>query len=87
MAAIVIGVLGGVSVGLLYLLGSKPQARRTLASSVLLGIVIGLLVELARRPLFAAVFIGVATIFLAEFIRWVLGTVKRNRPDVTRGGQ
>ena len=86
MAAILIGVLGGVVLGVLYLLGSKPQARRTLASSVLLGIVVGILVELARRPLFAAVFAGVATIFLAEFIRWVLNSLKRNRHDVTRGG-
>ena len=63
--------------GFLYLFGSKPKVRRTLASSVLLGIFVGILVELAREPILSAVFAGVATIFLAEFIRWVLGSVKR----------
>ena len=79
MAAIILGILGGIALGVMYLLGTKPPARRTLASSVLLGIVIGVLVELARRPLFAALFAGMATIFLSEFIRWVLGSVKRRR--------
>ncbi len=77
MAAILIGVLAGIAIGLLYLIGAKRQVRRTLASSVLLGIVVGILVELAKRPLFAAVFAGVATIFLSEFIRWVLGSLRR----------
>ena len=77
MAAILIGVIAGVSIGLLYLVGSKPEVRQTLASSVLLGIFVGILVELAREPILSAVFAGVATIFLAEFIRWVLGSVKR----------
>jgi hypothetical protein len=77
MAAILIGLVGGIAVGLLYLVGRQRQVRRTLASSVLLGVFIGILVELARRPLFTAVFAGVATIFLAEFIRWVLGSLRR----------
>ena len=77
MAAILIGVMAGVGIGLLYLVSSKPKVRRTLASSVLLGIFVGVLVELAREPILSAVFAGVATIFLAEFIRWVLGSVKR----------
>ena len=77
MAAILIGLLAGIAIGLLYLVGVKQAVRRTLASSVLLGIFMGILVELARRPLFTAVFAGVATIFLAEFIRWVLGSLKR----------
>ena len=77
MAAILIGLIAGAGIGLLYLFGSKPRVRRTLASSVLLGIFVGILVELAREPILSAVFAGVATIFLAEFIRWVLGSVKR----------
>ena len=77
MAAIVIGVLAGVVVGLLYLVGAQQRVRRTLASSILLGIFIGILVELSREPLLSAVFAGVGTIFLAEFIRWVLGNFKR----------
>jgi xanthosine utilization system XapX-like protein len=77
MSAILIGVVAGVAIGLLYLVGAKRQVRRTLASSVLLGIFVGILVELARRPLFTAIFAGVATIFLAEFIRWVLGSLRR----------
>ena len=77
MAAIVVGLLSGTVVGLLYLFGTKPTVRRTLASSVLLGIFVGVLVELARRPLLAAVFAGLAAIFLAEFLRWVLGNSKR----------
>ena len=77
MAAILIGVLAGIAVGLLYLVGAKERVRRTLASSVLLGVFIGILVELARRPLFTAVFVGVATVFLSEFLRWVLGSFRR----------
>ena len=77
MAAILIGVVGGVVIGLLYLFGSKSSVRRTLASSVLLGIFVGILVELAREPILSAVFAGAATIFLAEFIRWILGSLKR----------
>ncbi len=77
MAAIVIGVLAGVVVGLLYLVGAQQRVRRTLVSSILLGIFVGILVELSREPLLSAVFAGVATIFLAEFIRWVLGSFKR----------
>ena len=80
MAAILIGVLAGVIIGLLYLVGAKQQVRRTLISSVLLGVFVGVLVELARRPLFTAVFAGVATIFLAEFVRWVLSSFKK-KPD------
>ena len=77
MAAIIIGLFAGVLVGLLYLLGGTPNVRRTLASSMLLGVFVGVLVELAKEPLLSAVFAGVATIFLAEFIRWVLGSLKR----------
>ena len=77
MAAIVIGLIAGTVVGLLYLFGAKPHVRRTLASSILLGVVVGVLVELAKEPVLSAVFAGVATIFLAEFIRWVLGSLKR----------
>ncbi len=77
MAAILLGLLGGILLGVLYLLGAKPQARRTLASSVLLGVVVGVLVELARKPLLGAVFAGVAAMFLAEFVRWVLGSRRR----------
>lgn len=79
MAAIIVGLLAGVGLGVLYLVASKPAARRTLASSVLLGIFIGVLVELARRPLLTAIFAGISTIFLAEFIRWVAGSLKRQR--------
>ena len=77
MAAIAIGVLAGVVIGLLYLVGANSRVRRTLASSILLGVVVGVLVELAREPLLGAVFAGVATIFLAEFVRWVMGSLKR----------
>ena len=77
MTAILIGVALGVLLGAAYLFSKDPGVRRTLASSVLLGVVVGVLVELAREPLFSAVFAGVATIFLAEFIRWVLGSLKR----------
>ena len=77
MTPIVIGLLLGVLVGVAYLFSREQRVRRTLASSVLLGIVVGVLVELARRPLFTAVFAGVATIFLAEFFRWVMGSLKR----------
>ena len=77
MAAILVGLACGVLLGAAYVFGKDPGVRRTLASSVLLGVVVGILVELAREPLFSAVFAGVATIFLAEFIRWVLGSRKR----------
>ena len=77
MAAILIGLIAGVLIGLLYFVGAKQQVRRTLASSVLLGIFVGVLVELAREPMLSAVFVGVATIFLAEFIRWILGSLRR----------
>ena len=79
MAAILIGLVSGAVIGLLYLVGRKPHVRRTLASSILLGVFVGILVELARRPLFTAVFAGAATVFLAEFIRWVLGSARRRR--------
>ena len=79
MTAILIGILGGVAVGLFYLFGAKPDVRRTLASSVLLGVFVGVLVELARRPILSAVFAGLATIFLSEFIRWMSGSRKRKR--------
>ena len=78
MTPIVIGLLLGVLVGVAYLFSREQRVRRTLASSVLLGIVVGVLVELARRPLFTAIFVGVATIFLVEFIRWLMsGSRKR----------
>ena len=77
MAAIVVGLVGGLVVGLLYLFGKQQQVRRTLVSSVLLGVFVGILVELAREPLFSAVFAGLATIFGAEFIRWVIGSIKK----------
>ena len=77
MGAILIGLVLGILLGVAYLFSKDPAVRRTLASSVLLGVVVGILVELARRPLFAAIFAGVATIFLIEFIRWVSGGLKR----------
>ena len=77
MAAILAGLLLGVLLGLAYLFSKEPAVRRTLASAILLGIVVGTLVELARRPLFTAIFAGIATIFLTEFIRWVLGSRKK----------
>lgn len=77
MTAILLGVLAGIALGMLYLVSAKQQVRRTLISSILLGVFVGVLVELARRPLFTAIFTGVSTIFLAEFIRWVLGSVRR----------
>ena len=78
MTPMLFGLLAGAAVGLLYLVGAKPQVRRTLAGSVLLGIFVGVLVELARRPLFAAAFAGAATLFLAEFIRWVMGSLRKH---------
>lgn len=72
MGAVLIGLALGVLLGVAYLFSKEERVRRTLASSVLLGVVVGILVELARRPLFTAAFAGVATIFLVEFIRWVL---------------
>ena len=72
MTAILAGLVLGIVLGVAYLFSKEERVRRTLASSVLLGVVVGVLVELARRPLFTAVFAGVATIFLVEFIRWVL---------------
>jgi len=77
MNAILIGLALGILLGLAYLFSKEPAVRRTLASSIVLGIVVGILVELARRPLFTAIFAAVATIFLAEFIRWVMGSLKR----------
>jgi len=77
MNAILIGLALGILLGLAYLFSKEPTVRRTLASSIVLGIVVGILVELARRPLFTAIFAAVATIFLAEFIRWVMGSLKR----------
>ncbi len=71
MTAILIGLAIGVLMGTAYLFSREPTARRTLASSVLLGVVVGILVELARRPLFAVLFAAIATTFGAEFIRWV----------------
>ena len=79
MSAIGIGLIAGVLIGLLYLYGSSQRVRRTLASSVLLGVVVGIVVELARRPLFTAVFVAVATILLAEFLRWGLSGLKRKQ--------
>ena len=73
MGALVIGAAGGVLLGVVYLFSRERAVRRTLASSVLLGVIVGVLVELARRPIFTAVFSGVATIVAMEFIRWVLG--------------
>lgn len=77
MTAILAGLVLGIVFGVAYLFSKEERVRRTLASSVLLGVVVGILVELARRPLFTAVFAGVATIFLVEFIRWVVGSLKR----------
>ena len=76
MTTILIGLALGVLLGVAYLFSKEPAVRRTLASSVLLGVVVGILVELARRPLLTAVFAGVATIFLMEFMRWVIGSLK-----------
>ena len=76
MTAILVGLALGVLLGVAYLFSKEPAVRRTLASTVLLGVVVGILVELARRPLLTAVFAGVATIFLVEFIRWVIGSLK-----------
>ena len=78
MAAILIGLVGGAFLGLVYVMRARPQIRRTLVSSILLGVFVGVLVELAREPLLGAVFAGVATIFLAEFIRWVARSFQRN---------
>ena len=77
MMPILIGVALGVSLGVAYLFSKDRRIRRTLASSVLLGIVVGILVELARRPLFTAIFAGLATMFLAEFVRWVMKSVRK----------
>lgn len=77
MSALLVGLLVGVGLGMLYLSSRAPRVRRTLASSLLLGIIVGLLVELARRPVLGAVFAGAATVFVAEFIRWVLGSARR----------
>ena len=77
MTAILVGLVLGIVLGVAYLFSKEERVRRTLASSVLLGVIVGVLVELARRPLFTAVFAGVATIFLVEFIRWVLGSARK----------
>jgi ABC-type Mn2+/Zn2+ transport system permease subunit len=77
MTAILVGLALGILLGLAYLFSKEPTVRRTLASSVLLGVVVGMLVELARRPLFTAIFAGLATIFVAEFIRWVMGSSRK----------
>ena len=77
MPAILVGLVLGIVLGVAYLFSKEERVRRTLASSVLLGVIVGVLVELARRPLFTAVFAGVATIFLVEFIRWVLGSARK----------
>jgi len=82
MTPILIGLLAGIAIGVLYLFSKEPRVRQTLASSLLLGVVVGILVELARRPLFTAVFAGLATMFLAEFVRWVMGSLKKR----SRGG-
>lgn len=77
MTALLAGLAVGILLGVAYLFSKEPLVRRTIASSVLLGIVVGLLVELARRPIFTAVFSGVATIFLVEFVKWVLGSLRK----------
>lgn len=77
MAALLIGLIGGVVIGALYLFGRDKTVRRTLASSILLGVVVGILVELARRPIATAVFMGLATIFIAEFFRWILSSRRK----------
>jgi len=69
---ILIGLALGIMVGAAFLLSKERTVRRTLASSVLLGIVVGVLVELARKPIFASIFAGVATIFIVQFVRWVM---------------
>ena len=73
MYAMLVGLGVGIGAGLLYLFSTESAVRRTLSRSVLLGVFVGVLVELARRPLLGAVFAGVATIFLLEFLRWVVG--------------
>ena len=73
MAAILIGLCAGIMLGVFYLIGTAPAVRRTLTSSILLGVFLGVLVELARQPLLAAVFVGLGAVFIAEFIRWVSG--------------
>lgn len=77
MFAIFFGLALGIGLGFLYLLTKEQRIRRTLASSIVFGLVVGMLVELARRPLFTAIFAGVATIFLTEFVRWVLASLKK----------
>ena len=77
MTAILAGLVLGIVLGVAYLFSKEERVRRTLASSVLLGVVVGILLELARRPLFTAVFAGVATVFLVEFIRWVIGSTRK----------
>ena len=72
MIPILIGLAVGIVLGAAYLFSKEAQVRRTLASSALLGVVVGILVELARRPLFTAIFAGMAMIFLVEFVRWVM---------------
>ncbi|OGX15461.1 MAG: hypothetical protein A2105_02360 [Omnitrophica WOR_2 bacterium GWF2_63_9] len=80
MIPIALGLVVGVVIGLLYLFAKDRAVQRTLASSILLGVVVGILVELARRPIFTAVFAGVATIVLVEFIRWVMaGRTRRDK--------
>ncbi len=76
---VLIGLAIGLLVGVAYVFSKEPSVRRTLASSVLLGIVVGVLVELAREPLFASIFAGVATIFLVEFIRWVMKSYAKRK--------
>ena len=76
MTALLIGLLGGVLAGGLSLFAARADARRTLASSSLLGVAIGFLVELTRRPWWGVVFAGCATMVLAECVR---GSMRRSR--------
>jgi hypothetical protein len=77
MPAILIGLVLGVFIGAAYLFSKEPGVRRTLGSSILLGVAIGLLVELAHRPLFTAIFVGLSIVFLREFILWVLKSYRK----------
>lgn len=76
---IMLGLVIGILLGVAYLFSKEPTVRRTLASSVLLGIVVGILVELARRPIFTAIFAGLSVIFVSQFVQWVLSSRRNQR--------
>jgi len=79
MIPVLVGLAVGMLIGAAYLFSKEPTVRRTLASSVFLGIAVGVLVELARRPMFTAVFAGLATMFLSQFLQWVLSSRRRRK--------